>query len=199
MDLKSLYKDVEEIKPHVLKHRVPLSIFKEIEKCVKHTDKIRKHKLSYLVEHYNVGHNAYQVSVPFNLLEGSFLQAYILYLGEFYRCKYENLSFEDTRRTVRMRKNENHFDGYDLWVNYAEKGSVNILHNHSGFLSGVIYYTDCRDSPIYFEDGFSYRARKGDVIIFPSLMRHGVRKHENKKTRITLAYNLRTFKNAYDR
>ena len=205
MDLKSLYKDVEEIKPHVLKHRVPLSIFKEIEKCVKHTDKIRKHKLSYLVEHGNAGHNAYQVSVPFSLIENSFLQAYLIHLGEYYVSKYESIPFENIvgykklGRIIRLRRDENHFDSYNLWVNYAEKGSINILHNHSGFLSGVIYYTDCKDSPIYFEDGFSYRARKGDVIIFPSLMKHGVRKHKNKKTRITLAYNLRTFQNAYDR
>ena len=190
MDLDSIYKNVEEIHPHILKHKVPSLIYEELRKCVKHTDKIKKHKLSCLLEHYNVGDNAYQVSVPFNLIEGSFLQAYLIYLGEYFRCKYENLSFQQTRRSVRLRKNENHFDGYDLWVNYAEKGSINNLHNHGGHLSGVIYYTDCKGSPIFFENGFSYSAKKGDVLIFPSKLKHGVDKHNKKETRVTFAYNL---------
>ena len=119
---------MEEINPHILKHKAPSLIYEELKKCVKHADKIKKHKLSCLLEHYNVGDNAYQTSVPSNLIEGSFLQAYLIYLGEYFRCKYENLSFQQTRRSVRMRKNENHFDGYDLWVNYAEEGSINNLH-----------------------------------------------------------------------
>jgi len=149
MFLNSIYKNVEEINPHILKHKVPSLIYEEVRKCVKHTDKIKKHKLSCLLEHYNVGDNAYQASVPFNLIEGSFLQAYLIYLGEYFRCKYENLSFQQTRRSVRMRKNENHFDGYDLWVNYAEKGSINNLHNHGGHLSGS-YTTPIVKGPLYF-------------------------------------------------
>ena len=190
MDINSIYKDIEEIHPLILKHRVPLSIFKEIEKCVKRTDKIRKHKLNFLLEHYNIGDNAYQASVPFNLVEGSFLQAYLIYLGEYFRCKYEKVSFKETRRTVRMRKNEHHFDGYDLWVNYAEVGSRNVMHNHGGSLSGVIYYTDCKGSPLHFEDGFSYNAEKGDILIFQSSVKHKVNNHTYKDTRITLADNL---------
>ena len=190
MDINSIYKNVEEIKPYILKHRVPLSIFKEIEKCIKRTDKIRKHKLNFLLEHYNFGSNSYQVSIPVDCIEGSFFQAYLIYLGEWFRCKYENLSFEQTRRSVRMRKNEHHFDGYDLWVNYTEKGSINKMHDHGGNLSGVIYYTDCKNSPIFFENGFSYLPKKGDILIFPSSFRHGVNKHNKKETRISLAYNL---------
>ena len=190
MDINSVYKNVEEINPYILKHKLPPSVYEELAKCVEHTDKIKKHELSGLLEHHNGGNNSYQISVPFNLLEGSFLQAYLIYLGEYYRCKYENLSFKDTRRTVRMRRNENHFDSYDCWVNYAEKGSINELHNHQGNLSGVIYYTDCKNSPTYFENGFSYLGRKGDIIIFPNTFLHKVNTHTHKDTRITLAYNL---------
>jgi len=192
MDLKveSIFKDVKEIYPSILKHQVPLSIFNNIKQCIKRTDEIRKHELHSLLEHHNFGNNSYQVSIPFDCLEGSFFQAYLIYLGECYRCKYENLSFKETRRTVRMRRNENHFDSYDCWVNYIEKGSVNNIHNHAGALSGVIYFTDCKKSPIYFENGFSYAAKKGDILIFPSWFNHGVREHKNKKTRITVAYNL---------
>ena len=190
MDIKSLYKNIEEINPFILKHELPSSIYKELQKCVKQTNIIRKHKLNFLLEHHNIGNNSYQVSIPFDCIEGSFFQAYLIYLGEWYRCKYEKLSFKETRRTVRMRRNEDHFDSYDCWVNYIEKGSVNNIHNHGGTLSGVIYYTDCKKSPIYFENGFSYAAKKGDILIFPSWFNHGVREHKNKKTRITVAYNL---------
>ena len=190
MDIDSLYKNVEEINPSILKHKIPPSVYKELAKCVEHTDKIKKHKLSCLLEHRNVGNNSYQISVPFNLLEGSFLQAYLIYLGEWYRCKYENLSFNDTRRTVRLRRNENHFDAYDCWINYVEKDAVNEWHNHAGNLSGVIYHTDCKSSATHFENGFSYKGNPGDILIFPSPLRHSVDKHTNEESRITLAYNL---------
>ena len=190
MDIKSIYKDVQEISPFILKHKLPSLIYKELQRCIKHTDKIRKNKLACLLEHRNFGTNSYQVSLPFNLLEGSFFQAYLIYLGEWFRCKYEKLSFEETRRTVRMRKNEHHFDGYDLWVNYAEKGSINSKHSHAGNLSGVIYYTDCKNSPTCFENGFSYKGTKGDIIIFPANTVHYVPIHKDKKSRVTLSYNL---------
>jgi len=189
--ISNIFKNIKEISKYILKHKVPNLIFKELKNCKKHTDKIRKHKLSYLLEHHNAGQNSYQVSVPFNLIEGSFLQSYLIYLGEHYRCKYEKLLLNDTRRTVFMRRNENHFDSYDLWINYTEKNSVNPLHNHQGNLSGVIYLTDCEGSPLIFEnDNFSYDAKKGDVLIFPSAFKHEVERHNSKKTRISFSFNL---------
>jgi len=196
MGLVAIYKDVKEIYPSILKHRIPDSIFDDIKKCIKRTDKIRKHKLSFLLAHHlspvshAPGGSSYHISVPIDCLEGSFLQAYLIYLGEWYRCKYEKYNLDETRRTVRLRKNTNHFDSYDCWVNYTEKGTVTSMHNHAGNLSGVIYYTDYKNSPLYFENGFSYKAQKKDIVIFPSNLRHAIDKQKSKKRRITLAYNL---------
>ena len=190
MDLESIYKNVKEISPSILKHDLPPPIYKEIKKGIKHTDKIRKNELACLLEHRNFGNNSYQVSFPFNLLEGSFFQAYLLLLGQYYRFWYENLSLRYTRRTVRLTKNDHHFDSYDVWVNYTEKGSVNDKHHHRGHLSGVIYYTECNDSPTCFENGFSYKGKKGEIIIFPASLVHYVPVYKNKESRITLSYNL---------
>jgi len=189
-EIVSLFKDIEEINKYILKHKVPDILFKELENCKAYTDKLKSHELSYLLEHHNNGENSYQVSLPFNLIEGSFLQSYLIYLGQFFRSYYENIPFEQTMRSVFMRKNHNHFDMYDFWINYAEKGSKNTMHTHVGNLSGVIYFTDCEGSPINFENNFSYKASKGDLLIFPSVMKHGVEEHQSDKTRITFAFNL---------
>ena len=66
----------------------------------------------------------------------------------------------------RMRKNENHFDAYDCWVNYAKKGASNELHNHAGNLSGVIYYTDCLGSPIFLKIIFLTQLKKVTYLYF---------------------------------
>ena len=49
MDLDSIYKNVEEINPHILKHKAPSLIYEELKKCVKHADKIKKHNINFLV------------------------------------------------------------------------------------------------------------------------------------------------------
>ena len=188
--ISDIFKDITEIDKYILKHKMPSLIYEELENCKRHTDKIKNHKLSFLLEHFNSGENSFQTSVPFNLVEGSFLQSYLIYFGEHYRCKYEKISLKETRRTVLMRKNKNHFDGYDLWINYVEKDSFNPLHAHGGNLSGIIYYTDCEDSPTIFENNFSYHGKKGEVLIFPSALRHKVEKHKSEKTRISFAFNL---------
>ena len=59
MDINSIYKNVEEIKPYILKHNMPLLVYEELAKCVEHTDKIKKHELSCLLEHHNVGNNSF--------------------------------------------------------------------------------------------------------------------------------------------
>ena len=75
MTLNLLFNNVKEISPYILKHNLPSAIYKELTKCVKHTNKIKKNKLNFLLEHHNKGLNSYQVSIPTTLLENSFLQS----------------------------------------------------------------------------------------------------------------------------
>ena len=108
------------------------------------------------------------------------------------KYRLANESFEEAMHRVgfALSDNEDHFDSYDLWVNYTKKGSKNNWHSHGGSLSGVIYYTDCKGSPTCFEGGFSYNGKKGEILIFPNTYRHKVNTHINKNERITLSYNL---------
>ena len=47
-----------------------------------------------------------------------------------------------------------------------------------------------KGSPTCFESGFSYKGKKGEIIIFPNNFKHKVNTHTNKSERITLSYNL---------
>jgi hypothetical protein len=186
----NLFKNAKEFCPKVLTHSVPFLIFEEIEKITKATLKLKNHPFNFLLNHVNAGKNTYQVSAPFSLIDGSFLHAYLIYLGQYYFFKYHGASFERSRRVVRLRKNNNHFDHYDLWVNYAQKGASNPPHVHQADLSGVIYYTDCKNNPTILKKEYKFYGQKKDILIFPSDFLHEVKSSTTKKVRITLAFNL---------
>ena len=181
----------------VLVTTLPEEIYNEFVDFQKACEDIRYSNLSFLREHINEGNNAYQVSVPRNLVENSFAFAYLIYLGQFYLNKLDNLSFRDTVRRIRLRQIEDHFDGYDLWANFSEKGSENPKHTHSGGkgLSGVVYMTDCQ-TPTIFDDKVPFYGQPGQVVIFPASLYHSVPKQEESETRITFAFNLDVINNA---
>ena len=95
-----------------------------------------------------------------------------------------------------MREWLGHFDGYDIWANFAYEGNHNPKHNHAGHISGVIYYKN-KDliETIFTEYDIAYAGDEGTMIIFPSSTWHKVNPQKSKKERITIAFNL--FK--YDR
>ena len=45
MTLNLLFNNVKEISPYILKHNLPSAIYKELTKCVKHTNKIKKNNI----------------------------------------------------------------------------------------------------------------------------------------------------------
>lgn len=176
----------------ILIGKLPVELVSEIDYLVEQCNKIKNHPLSCLRDHKNYGKNTYQISVPSPLLESSFIFAFVIYMGEYFINKEKNISFFELRRNIGIRKIQNHFDGYDFWINYANVGDKNSRHNHSGLLSGVIYVKNESKESTIFEDGFSYCGDKGDIILFPSEYFHQVYEKINGPERITIAFNLET-------
>ena len=142
-----------------------------------------------LRNHLNKGENSYQISIPKPLIEQSFLFPYLIKLGEHF-LRTQSIEINDHHRRVRLRSNHNHFDGYDCWVNFTNKGDHNPFHTHSGSLSGVIYYSNKDTSPTIFENDIRYFGKEQEIVIFPATLGHCVDTHISDNERITLSFNL---------
>ena len=83
-----------------------------------------------------------------------------------------------------------HFDGYEIWTNFSNKGDSNPVHDHGGWLSGVIYHTN-HGHPTYFNDfDVEYEGKDGTMILFPSNTVHSCKEQTEDRERITIAFNL---------
>ena len=163
--------------------KLPSKIIEELDVWKKECDKIKNHPLSFLKNHENAGSlgNFYQTSVPYNLVDNSFWLAFTL------RCCAQ--LYGGVHKDYHVRTFEGHFDN-DIWINYSYKGNSNPVHDHKGTCSGVIYYSN-KDTPTIFnDDNIKFNGRKGDMIIFPSYLKHHVEKQEDELERITFAFNI---------
>ena len=176
----------------VMAIRIPKPIMKEIDLWVKESKRLKSHPLAELKAHENYGyigidgkkHNSYQCSISPHLIDQSFWLAWVLRLT----AKYWGMGAHN--RDFNLRKWEGHFDGYDIWTNFAYKGDDNPSHNHAGFLSGVIYYQN-HNHPVHFDEyNCSYKGENGTMIMFPSQVLHHVKEQTSSKERITLAFNI---------
>ena len=178
----------------IVKGTIPVEILEEVSMFVNRCREIKNHPLAQLRNHKNAGINSYQVSVPQNLLMDSFLLAYLIRLGELY-SGFVDLSIQKNRRKIRVvSDNLNHYDGFDVWVNFTYKGDSNPFHTHNGNLSGVIYYQNDGQETL-FKNAPPFVGTKGDIIMFPSDFLHGVEEKTTDEERITLSYNLWVFQN----
>ena len=82
-----------------------------------------------------------------------------------------------------------------LWFNSNGYGHYNLMHNHHSqeidAVSGV-YYIEVPDKNmgrIYFETDEEYDPQENRLLLFPADLRHGVRKNQSRKRRISLAFN----------
>jgi len=171
---------------------LPKEIIEEIDIWINKAKKVKEHPLHYLKSHENSGYdptlniknNAYQCSVSQFLVEDSFWLAYTLRA-----CSY---IFGGNHRNYKLRKWDGHFDGYDMWVNFAYYENKNPFHSHSGNLSGVIYYQNHNHPTIFPEYDLQYEGTNGTMILFPSDVLHGVEPQKKNEERITLAFNIIT-------
>jgi len=173
----------------ILIGKLPPRIFDELAFFVKQCRKYKDDELGFLRNHLNAGKNSYQLSIPKPLIETSFSFPYIIKLGEYY-LNQVGTPVDAFYRKVRLRCNENHFDGYDFWVNFTYTGDDNPEHNHAGDLSSVIYFSNVDQIPTLFEGGISYAGKAGDIVLFPAKLLHRVEKHQHTAERITLSFNL---------
>ena len=176
----------------VMVTQIPKQIQKELDIWINESKKIKNSPLASLKAHENVGylssdgkkHNSYQTSISPHLVEQSFWLAWVLRLT----AKYWGMG--KGNRQFKLRKWEGHFDGYDLWSNFAYKGDDNPRHNHAGFLSGVIYYKNHEHPTIFDEYECAYAGLDGTMVMFPASTWHHVEPQKVNKERITLAFNI---------
>jgi len=181
----------------VMVAKIPKQIQKELDVWVNESKKFKNSPLAALKAHENVGylthdgkkHNSYQCSISPGLIEQSFWLAWVLRLSAKYWGAGKN------HRMYKMRKWDGHFDGYDIWTNFAYKGDDNPMHNHGGFLSGVIYYKNHDHPTIFDEYNCAYEGMDGTMVMFPSSTWHHVKPQTVNKERITLAFNIVENKN----
>ena len=172
--------------------KIPPQIMKEIGQWVNEGRKFKNSPLAELKAHENVGykmmdgkkHNSYQASISPHLVDQSFWLAWVLRLSE----KYWGMGKD--HRSFKLRKWEGHFDGYDLWTNFAYKGDDNPQHNHAGFLSGVMYYRNHGHPTMFDKYRIAYEGLDGTMVMFPSEVVHHVEPQTVNKERITLAFNI---------
>ena len=169
---------------------LPKEILKEIDTWIFEAKQVKRHPLAELKSHENVGYNpndikkynSYQCGLNSYLVENSFWLAYVLRA-----CS--NI-FGGNHRNYKMRKWDGHFDGYDIWANFAYKGNENPVHNHAGSLSGVIYYQN-HNHPTHFpEFNTQYSGKNGTMVLFPSNVLHFVEQQKINRERITIAFNI---------
>ncbi len=176
----------------VMVTRIPKPIMKEIGEWVRESKRFKNSPLSDLKAHENVGylakdgkkHNSYQCSISPYLIEKSIWLAWVLRLTQ----KYWGMG--RVNRSFSIRKWDGHFDGYDIWTNFAYKGDDNPPHTHAGFLSGVIYYKNHNHPTLFGQHNIGYNGEDGTMVMFPADTTHHVEPQTSNKERITIAFNI---------
>jgi hypothetical protein len=82
---------------------------------------------------------------------------------------------------------------YDCWGAIYSKGNYTKTHEHWPMIWSWVYNVECckRCSPLTFDDSsHSIQPKSGNMILFPSWIRHSVPKQECDHDRIVIAGNL---------
>jgi hypothetical protein len=193
-DLFKDYNLVDKPGKKVVKGEIHPLIMKEIFGFLDVARQYKNHPLGFLRQHNNAGKNSYQISVPPPLFENSMTFPYVTLLGERVFSAFYNVRLPDLLRKISVNKQRNHFDSYDFWFNFAEKGSSNPIHTHSGVISSVLYISNTESEPTIFEDGFKYHGKPREIILFEADYPHYVEEKRTDGERITVSCNLELYR-----
>ena len=179
----------------IMQAQLPDKIFDEVKNWIKPCRAVKDDEYRLLLNHYNAGtnHNSYQTAVPQSLIHNSFFLGYACHFGELYlrSTSTHEMNKVVMPRRCHMRHYPGHFDGYDIWVNFAYKGDDNPVHNHSGTLSSIIYIQDEDCQPTIFpEIGYTHKPEQGQILMFPAHLLHLVEEKKTESERITASFNL---------
>lgn len=125
-------------------------------------------------------------------------------------CNMKCLQEEIYKHAAEYRKHTpfgNMFSRYSLvgdskitssWITKFEKGNFSSIHDHGmDDISGCYYYkTSGNDGDFFYESSSPWGGRvkippaEGELILFPSWMKHGVLSNETDNTRMSLAFNI---------
>jgi len=135
------------------------------------------------------------------------------------KYKSVNLSNQGGYQTPTLNWDSFHPDGIELinntlsksikvdckiiewWYNINGKGHWNLPHTHPGVDLALVLYLTETDNLLYLINPFSYRkidgttavspsTKKGDILIFPGDLLHGVRPNEREEDRVSISMNL---------
>ena len=97
----------------------------------------------------------------------------------------------------------------ESWLNFTKKGESHHIHSHhNSFISGVMYF-DCieNDTIVFYKEekdffkietsewnlfnslSWNFPVQKGQLVLFPSNLKHSVNVNNQDKTRISLSFN----------
>jgi hypothetical protein len=89
---------------------------------------------------------------------------------------------------------------HPFWFNIAKAGESTGIHDHAKLaaISGVVYLECKKNSGDLFfrKEGFPDKLiepQVGNMILFPSALKHGVLKNKSSGNRVSLAFNLISF------
>lgn len=180
----------------IMKVQLPDKIFDEVKSWIEPCRAIKDDEYAELLNHRNVGtgHNSYQTAIPRKYIDNSFFIGYILHFAEIYLEATNSPSKREDglyNRTVVMRDNIGHYDGYDIWMNFTYKGDDNPIHNHAGDFSSIIYVKDEDNQPTIFPSiNYVHVPKEGEMLLFPAHLQHEVNVKQTESERISISYNL---------
>jgi len=79
-----------------------------------------------------------------------------------------------------------------LWSNRLPRGGFHVEHTHpKGWMSGICYLDvpDTESGNLVFE-GLTIKPQTGDVVVFPSTLKHSVSVYQGEKPRLVVAFDL---------